>query len=293
MDALYIALQYLGIAILAFSLLEALTLKFVVRRRYDWRSALASFGVLIGRSVSEAVPIAIAMPGAYWLYNHRIFAPEQLGWLSYVILFVGLEFVYYWWHRLSHRSRWFWINHAVHHSPNELNLAAAYRVGWTARIIATYVIFLPLVLIGFAPQVVFAAYGLNLAYQFWIHTDWMPKLGPLEGVLNTPSAHRVHHASNLEYLDANYGGVLMVFDRLFGTYCAERDDVPIQYGLVTPLHSYNPIKIALHQIAPLVRDLRHARSLRAAMGYLFGPPGWQPDGTGTTTEDLRSRASLR
>ncbi len=121
----------LGIAILAASLIEAVVLLFVAKRAYDWRSSLASFGVLMGRGITEAVPIAIAMPGAYWLYEHRLFEPATLGAWSYGLLFIGLEFVYYWWHRISHRSRWFWANHAVHHSPNSFNLSAAYRVGWT------------------------------------------------------------------------------------------------------------------------------------------------------------------
>ena len=201
-------------------------LKFGLKRQYDWRASLASFVLIMGRGFSDLIPIAVAMPGAYWLYRHRVLEPEKLGAWGFVILFLGLEFVYYWWHRISHRSRWFWTHHAVHHSPNEFNLSAAYRLGWTSRIMATYVIFSPLALFGFEPPVIFAAYSLNLAYQFWIHTDWIPRLGPLEGILNTPSAHRVHHAANPEYLDANFGGVFLIFDRLFGTYRAERDELP-------------------------------------------------------------------
>jgi sterol desaturase/sphingolipid hydroxylase (fatty acid hydroxylase superfamily) len=179
----------------------------------------------------------------------------------------------------------------VHHSPNDFNLSAAYRLGWTSRIMATYVIFAPLACLGFQPHTIFAAYSLNLAYQFWIHTDWIPRLGFLEGILNTPAAHRVHHAANLEYLDSNFGGVLMIFDRLFGTYRAERDDVTIRYGLVKPLLSNNPFKIAFHQYWPWFSDLRSARSLSEVIGYTFGPPGWRPDGLGQTTEDLRRLAA--
>ncbi|HTE40172.1 MAG TPA: sterol desaturase family protein [Steroidobacteraceae bacterium] len=292
MDKLSTILQFFGVAVLAMAVMEALALKFIAKRGYDWRASLATLGVLVGRILTEGIPIALAMPGAFWLYAHRGFEPEQYGAWSYLILFFGLEFVYYWWHRTSHRSRWFWVNHAVHHSPNELNLSAAIRVGWTARLMATYVLFLPLVWIGFSPQVVFAAYGLNLAYQFWIHTEWIPRLGWLEGILNTPAAHRVHHASNLEYLDSNYGGVLVIFDRLFGTYRVELDSISIRYGLVTPLHSYHPIKIALHQCLPLLRDVWTARSPREVMGYVFGPPGWKPDGSGMTTENLRRAATL-
>jgi hypothetical protein len=142
------------------------------------------------------------------------------------------------------------------------------------------------------PRIVLMLLSLNLLYQFWVHATWIPRLGPLEWVLNTPSAHRVHHASNLEYLDGNYGGVLIVFDRLFGTYIAERADVPCRYGLVKPITGYNLLEIEFHQWAALWRDLRGARSLREAAGYLFKPPGWRPDGAGETTEDLRRAAAI-
>jgi sterol desaturase/sphingolipid hydroxylase (fatty acid hydroxylase superfamily) len=285
-------LAIFGIVMLASAFVEAFALRFVLKRRYDWRSSLASFVTLLGRGVTDLVPLAIAMPGAYWLYEHRAFDPEKLGVGSFFLLFVGLEFVYYWWHRISHRSRWFWTHHAVHHSPNDFNLSAAYRLGWTSRIMGTYVIFAPLAWIGYEPTTIFLAYSLNLAYQFWIHAEWIPRLGPLEGILNTASAHRVHHAANVEYLDSNFGGVLVVFDRLFGTYRPERDDVQIRFGLVKPLESYNPLKIAFHQFGPLLHDLSKARSLREVVGYLFGPPGWRPDGNGETTEDLRRRIAL-
>lgn len=136
------------------------------------------------------------------------------------------------------------------------------------------------------------AVTLNLLYQFWLHATWIPKLGALEGWLNTPSAHRVHHAANVEYLDANYGGVLLVFDRLFGTYIPERDDLPCRYGWVHPIVSANPLKVEFAQWGYLLRDLTRVRSLRALAGTLAGPPGWKPGGEGDTTEDLRRRAGF-
>jgi sterol desaturase/sphingolipid hydroxylase (fatty acid hydroxylase superfamily) len=141
--------------------------------------------------------------------------------------------------------------------------------------------------------VILVAFAINLLYQFWIHAEWIPKLGFLEGIINTPSAHRVHHASNLEYLDANYGGVLLVFDRLFGTYVAEREDLKPRYGWVKPLTSNNPLRIVFQPWIDIVADLRKARSARDVAGYLFGPPGWQPDGKGPTTENLRRQAAAQ
>jgi sterol desaturase/sphingolipid hydroxylase (fatty acid hydroxylase superfamily) len=198
------------------------------------------------------------------------------GFASFAVLFLGQEFCYYWYHRAAHRVRWFWAAHAVHHSPNEFNLGIAYRFGWTGRLAGNAVFLVPMIWLGFPPKAVFAALALNLLYQFWLHTEWVPKLGWLEYVLNTPSHHRVH-ASNADYIDKNYGGVLIVFDRLFGTFAAERNDLPCRYGLVVPLISHNPIGIAFHEWLKIATDLQGARSWREAIGYLFGPPGWRAD----------------
>ena len=282
---LFVALPTVVIA----SLIEAAVLS--RRASYDWRAAGVSLLDLVLRvGLQILLPLSIAMPLIVWTYQHRVNTIALDGWVAVLALFIGQEFCYYWYHRAAHRVRWFWCNHAVHHSPNELNLSAAYRIGMFGRLSGTALFFTPLVWLGFPPRVVFEVLSLNLLYQFWIHATWIPKLGWLEWVLNTPSAHRVHHAANLEYLDANYGGVLIVFDRLFGTYRAERDELPCRYGLVKPLHSYNPLRVELHQWAALLGDLRRARSLRALFGALLMPPGWQPGTDSQTTEDLRRRS---
>ena len=197
-------------------------------------------------------------------------------WWSWVLLFLGEEFYYYWMHRADHRIRWMWATHAVHHSSNQFVLANAYRLGWTQQISGAAVFMAPLVLLGFPPAMVLAALAANLLYQFWIHTELIGRLGPLEWVLNTPRHHRVHHARNSAYLDRNYGGVLIVFDRLFGTFAEERADMPCSYGLVEPLASNNPVRIAFHGWRQLWRALREARGLRECAIALFGPPEWRP-----------------
>jgi sterol desaturase/sphingolipid hydroxylase (fatty acid hydroxylase superfamily) len=273
--------------VLASALTEGLV-KTLRGRAFDWRAYACSLGDLAGRRLFELLPLSLAAPLLSFVWEHRLSTlPLDAAW-SLALLFFGEELCYYAYHRTSHRVRWFWATHAVHHSPNQLNFAAAYRLGWTGKLTGTVLFFAPLVWLGFPPLAVAGALGANLLYQFWLHADWIPKLGPLEWVLNTPSHHRVHHASNVEYLDANYGGVLIIFDRLFGTLVAEREDVPCRYGLVKPLHSYNPLYIAFHEWIALGRDLLRARGLRDGLGYLFGPPGWQPDGCGTTTANLRS-----
>jgi sterol desaturase/sphingolipid hydroxylase (fatty acid hydroxylase superfamily) len=218
-----------------------------------------------------------------WAHAHRLQTLALSTPEAFALLFIGQEFVYYWYHRAAHRVRWFWATHSVHHSPNELTLAAALRLGWTGKLSGNAVFLTPLVWLGFPPAAVLATLGANLLYQFWLHAPWMPRLGPLEWVLNTPTHHKVHHASNAEYLDCNYGGVLIVFDRLFGTFVDLRDDVPPRYGLTTPLVSHNPLRIALHGWIALAQDLRAARGARACLGVLFGPPAAaNPPNQGTT-----------
>jgi sterol desaturase/sphingolipid hydroxylase (fatty acid hydroxylase superfamily) len=263
--------------VIALATLEGLILTFVARRPYNWRSWAASATDALVREylVYAFVAVSLAGPLIDLAWRHRLTTIPLNGWASFAVLFVGQEFCYYWFHRAAHRVRWFWATHAVHHSPNEYNLGIAYRFGWTGRLTGSAVFYVPLIWLGFAPQAVFATLALNLLYQFWLHTEWVPKLGWLEYVLNTPSHHRVHHASNADYIDRNYGGVLIVFDRLFGTFAAERDDLPCRYGLVTPLKSNNPIRIAFHEWLKMAKDLSRARTAREVIGTLFAPPAWR------------------
>jgi sterol desaturase/sphingolipid hydroxylase (fatty acid hydroxylase superfamily) len=294
MEILYTILKAAVLTVLASSLLEALVLS--VRNgfaSYDWKAA----GLSVVDFLVREYPLAVLLPLGFWtgamgwFWQHRLFTLPMDHWTGWAACFIGQEFCYYWYHRAAHRVRWFWCTHAVHHSPNQLNLSAAYRFGWTGRLTGTLAFFMLAPLLGMPPRIVLMLLSLNLLYQFWTHATWIPRLGPLEWILNTPSAHRVHHASNLEYLDGNYGGVLIVFDRLFGTYIPERADLPPRFGLVNPITGYNLLTIEFHQWVALWHDLRSARSLTEACGYLFKPPGWRPDGQGQTTDDLRRQAN--
>jgi sterol desaturase/sphingolipid hydroxylase (fatty acid hydroxylase superfamily) len=273
--------------VLGVALLEGLWLARTRREGYDWKAYLTSAGDLAVRQLLNFLPYGLAAPVFMWAYQHRLFTFRMTEVGGVIGLFIGLEFFYYWFHRASHTVRWFWNTHSVHHSPNQLTLAAAYRLGWLGKFSGATIFFTPLAFLGFEPITILTALFLNLLYQFWLHADWIPRLGVLEYVLNTPSAHRVHHARNPEYLDANFGGVLVVFDRLFGTYVAERADLPCEYGLVTPVTTYNPVLINFQPWVGLAKDLAMARSMREAWGYLFGAPGWRPDGQGLTTAELR------
>jgi sterol desaturase/sphingolipid hydroxylase (fatty acid hydroxylase superfamily) len=286
-------LAYAGIFIVLASIVEGVVLSLRKPGSYPWRATGVSIVDMVVRNVLRFVlPATAALPIGQWLWEHRIFTVPLDSVGAFAVLFLGQEFCYYWYHRAGHRVRWFWLSHSIHHSPNDLNLAAAYRLGWTGIYSGVVLFFLPLVWLGFELQVVLLCLVVNLLYQFWIHATWIPKLGWLEYVLNTPSAHRVHHAANLEYLDGNYGGVLIVFDRLFGTYIAERDGVPIRYGWVHPIRTLNVFKLQVSPWLALWADLRQAKSVREVWGLFAKPPGWRAAGPGQTTQELRQAAVL-
>ncbi|MBM3549110.1 MAG: sterol desaturase family protein [Alphaproteobacteria bacterium] len=264
-------------AVIVLATIEGVVLDRLLKRDYDWKAYFVSLFDVTARELIYLLPLSLATPLFIWAWDNRIATVPLDSFAAFFALFIGMEFFYYWFHRCSHRMRWFWATHAVHHSPNQLNLSAAYRFGWTGRLTGTLLFYVPMVWLGFPIIVVVTALGLNLLYQFWLHVTWIPKLGWLEYVINTPSHHRVHHAANREYIDANYGGVLIIFDRIFGTFVAERDDVPCRYGLVTPLKSYNPIFVALHEWIAMGRDLLKAKTWRDRIRQLFGPPGRYPE----------------
>jgi sterol desaturase/sphingolipid hydroxylase (fatty acid hydroxylase superfamily) len=284
-------LLIIAILVVTVSLIEGVVLSYRKAGGYNWRTTGVSLQDLVVRNVLRYVlPTSLTLPVAQWLWDHRVFTVPLDSISAFALLFIGQEFCYYWYHRAGHRVRWFWLSHSIHHSPNELNLAAAYRLSWTGTYTGAVLFFMPLVWLGFPVQVVLACLALNLLYQFWIHATWIPKLGWLEYVLNTPSAHRVHHGANLEYLDGNYGGVLIVFDRLFGTYIAERDDITIRYGWVEPIHTLNVFKLQATPWIGFFKDLRAAKSAGEVWGLFVKPPGWRARGPGQTTEELRRAA---
>ena len=269
------AYRYLGALALLLMLvvvLEALLRRYVWRRPTDFRGVAASLGDAIVRRGVDLLGLTFAAPLPALAYAHRLATIRMDSVAAWLGLYLLVEFAYYWHHRLTHRVRWFWATHSVHHSSNQLMLASAIRLGWTGRLGGAVAFFAPLVWLGFAPQAVYGLLAAGLFYQFWIHADWLPRLGPLEWVLNTPTHHRVHHASNPEYLDRNYGSSLIVFDRLFGTFVALRPDIEIRYGLTKPVLSNNPVRIAFSEWIAMGRAFLAARGARSRLRVLFGPP---------------------
>jgi sterol desaturase/sphingolipid hydroxylase (fatty acid hydroxylase superfamily) len=265
------------LAMLAAAVVEGVVLGRRAAEGYDWRAYGASMADLVGRRVFEGLAVSLglvlAAPLLAWVHEHRLTTIAMDSVAAFALLFLGEELCYYAHHRCSHRVRWFWATHSVHHTPNQLTLATAMRLGWTGKVSGSALFFAPLVWIGFPPAAVVGAVAANLLYQFWLHTTCVPKLGSwFEWWFNTPSHHRVHHARNPEYLDCNYGGVLIVFDRVFGSFVDERADLPPRYGLTTPIVSYNPLRIAFHEWLALGRDVWRARSPGEVARAVLAPP---------------------
>jgi sterol desaturase/sphingolipid hydroxylase (fatty acid hydroxylase superfamily) len=239
----------------------------------DTRTSLVMGTGNVVVNVLWKLAVVAVYAGLYELTPLRLDAGD---WWVWVLLFFLDDLAYYWFHRVSHESRVFWASHVVHHSSQHSNLSTALRQTWVPM---TYLPFwLPLPLLGFEPWMVLLAQSWSLIYQFGLHTERIGKLPrPLEAILNTPSHHRVHHGANEQYLDRNYGGILVVWDRLFGTF--EPEGERVRYGLTKNLSTFNPVRVAFHEYAALGRDVRAARSWRARWSVLLRGPGYRPPPT--------------
>ncbi|MEM1147317.1 MAG: sterol desaturase family protein [Pseudomonadota bacterium] len=258
--------------------------------RYETADAITSLAMGLGNAIVGTLTgvAAVWMLMLAWPYR-MMTMPET--WWSFLLVFVLYDLVYYWKHRFAHRIRWFWMEHVTHHSSRHYNLTTALRQPWFGPFSGLILVGWVLVLLGFHSAFIGIAAGINLVYQFWIHTETIEKCPRwFETVFNTPSHHRVHHAINPRYLDANYAGVFIIWDKLFGTFIPEQALDKPDYGIVKPLKSYNPIIVAYHEFAALLRDcwsdgLRPMTWLKRA----FNPPGWSPHGDHNRSEDIRAR----
>lgn len=273
----------------ALIVVEMIAIRLGARGAYETHDMAASLSMGFGNQISGLVTGGLVI-GAYVLAAQIAIFDIPWAWWSLILCFFAEDLCYYWFHRTAHLNRWFWASHVVHHSSQHYNLSTALRQTWTGAVSLSFVFWLPLIVLGFPPAMVVMFQAISLIYQFWIHTEVIDRMGPLEAVLNTPSHHRVHHATNPRYLDANYAGVLIIWDRMFGTFVGERTDDAPRYGLVHNLGTFNPLRIALHEWAGIGRDLKRAKSWRARLGYLFGPPGWSPDGSRRTSKMIKADA---
>ncbi|MBO0333466.1 sterol desaturase family protein [Sneathiella sp. CAU 1612] len=263
------------------------------KSNYEMHDSAASLLMGLGNFAIGLVNFGIVGAVALWVYQYRLF---DIGyhWWAFVLILFAEDFVYYWFHRLSHEHRIWWAAHINHHSSQYYNLTTALRQTWTGAFIGTWIPWLLLSFIGFPLALILFQKGISLVYQFWIHTEAIDRMWkPVEAVMNTPSHHRVHHATNPKYLDANYAGIFIIWDKLFGSFVPEDKAEPCRYGIVKQIASFNPLIIAFHEWVGIFSDLFHAKSFKAAFMYIFGPPGWSEDGSRLTSRMIKERERIR
>ncbi len=267
-------------AFIGLLVLEAVLDAVMRRELYEFKDTAASLTMGVGNVLLGLVNKAMVF--AIFTAVHR-FALFKIGyqWWAWLALFFADDLTYYWFHRVSHECRLFWASHVVHHSSQRYNLGTALRQTWTGGFMS-FVFWLWLPLVGFPPVMVLTMQAVSLLYQFWIHTELVKNMGPLEWVLNTPSHHRVHHGSNEQYLDRNHAGALIIWDRMFGTF--EPEGEKVIYGLTKNIRSYNPLRIAFHEWIDIWNDVRRAPTWRMKLQSVFGRPG--------RTEETRARAAV-
>jgi len=278
-------------AVPGFLLLIVIEMFWAARRapeKYEPRDTLTSLGLGIGSTVAGALTAGLVLAMALWLYQHRVFTIGWQWW-AWIACFVLDDFNYYLAHRLGHRSRWFWASHVNHHSSQHYNLSTALRQTWTGFIALGFAFRIWPAFLGFHPAMIATCGAINLIYQFWIHTEAIGRMPRwFEAVMNTPSHHRVHHATNPIYLDRNYAGVFIIWDRLLRTFQPELDGVAIRYGIVRQLGSFNLLWSVFHEWVGIGRDVWRA-PWRAKLPYMFAPPGWSHDGSRDTSDSIRER----
>ncbi len=253
---------------------------------YETKDALTSIGMGLGNVFLGILSKALVFGIFLVIYNNlRLFTIPFTWWAWILILFID-DFAYYWFHRISHESRFFWASHVVHHSSQKYNLSTALRQTWTGGFLA-FVFWLPLPFLGFHPAMILAQMSISLIYQYWIHTEFIKKMPNwFEAVFNTPSHHRVHHATNPQYLDRNHAGIFIFWDKWFGSFEPEIEKP--RYGLVKNITSFNPLYVAFHEWIDLLSDVFSSKtSLWNRLKYLIKPPGWKHDGTGVLSNDIR------
>jgi len=269
-----------------FIALEALSLKFLVDEDgsdaadrftgYEARDTRTNLLMGVGSLIVNGTARLAALVAYAALY---VLAPVHLDthrWYTWLFALLIVDLLFYSEHRAAHRVRILWAAHQAHHNSQRFNLSTAVRQKWNPW--WELIVWVPLPLMGLPPWLIFTTFSINLIFQFFVHTERIDRMwGPVEFVFNTPSHHRVHHASDAEYLDKNYAGMLIVWDRMFGSYAEERQRPT--YGLTTNVDSYNPFRLQYHEYAAIARDVRRATRWRHRFGYAFGPPGWSPPAT--------------
>ena len=270
-----------------------------IKDLYHWKDLGSSLVMGIGSTIIapliKTITVILLFNFVYEIFNPLVNGVRTniLGWESfsyawYVWLLCQLadDFSYYWFHRQNHMVRFFWAAHIVHHSSEKFNLGTAVRNGWFT-IFYKPLFYVWIVAIGFPPEMLVVSLGIEALWQFQLHSQFIPKLGIIDYVMNTHTMHQVHHARNLEYMDKNHGGFLSIFDRIFGTFKELDDDIDIEYGVTKGPDSYNPIVILTHEYKDIWIDVKKADTFYEKWMYTFGPPGWSHDGSSLTIKQQR------
>ncbi|MDH5381856.1 MAG: sterol desaturase family protein [Cyclobacteriaceae bacterium] len=223
----------------------------------------------------------------------NIFGYQSFGyeWYFWVLCQLGDDITFYWFHRLSHTIRFFWAAHIPHHSSEYFNYGTGIRISWFTLVNKPF-FYIWLMAIGFHVEMVIICLAIETIYQFQLHTKLVPKLGVLEKILVTHTQHQVHHGKNIEYLDKNHGGILSIWDRLFGSFREYDEKIKIEYGILNKELSFNPIQIITHEYQSIWEDVKSSKNLTEAFKYVFGPPGWSPDGSRKTARELQNELKL-
>jgi sterol desaturase/sphingolipid hydroxylase (fatty acid hydroxylase superfamily) len=272
------------------AILIEITAKKLLNARGTLNSVDDSVSIFMGLMsvVTNGAAAFITLGMLLWAEQFKIF-DLPLTLTVIIACFILDDLRYYLHHRIAHRCRWPWAMHIIHHSSRRYSLAVALRQGWTKHFTGTTVLKIPLVLIGFNPILVIFCGALNAVYQFFLHTETVHKLPKwFEAIFNTPSHHRVHHGKNPEYLDSNYAGTLIIWDKIFGTFVPENENAYPDYGLVKDFETFNPFKIFIHEYWGILKDVFGSkRSLKDRLLYIVAPPGWSHDNSRKTSKDIK------
>lgn len=270
------------------------------RSLYDWKDLSSSIvmgaGSVVLAPLVKMLLAGVTFEAVFYIFNtadangvyHNILGYESFGWGIHVWLACQFldDLSYYWFHRLNHTVRFLWAAHIVHHSSDHYNYGTGIRNGWFTLLYKPF-FYMWLPALGFNPKMVLICLGIEALWQFQLHTQYIKKLGFLEKFLNTYTMHQAHHAQNLEYLDKNHGGYLNLFDKIFGSWIELDDDIDVKYGVIHAPDSHNPLVIVSHEYKDIWNDVKKSKNLLHAFMYVFGPPGWSPDGSTLTVRQMQ------
>lgn len=268
-----------------FSILEIASLIFLIAvisettwdcilgKRKLFKDSAANFIIAVVTSILERTLYGSIFVIGLVLTSNLSIIQIQSSWWSWILAFILADLTYYWMHRAEHQIRILWANHSIHHSSEEFNFTTALRISWVDALIE-WVFFVPMMLLGFSVVQTIIVFLIIISYQSWVHTEKIGKLGAIDKILNTPSAHRVHHGQNRQYINKNYGGVFMIWDQIFGTY--EPEGEKVIYGITIPIRSFNPLIINFNEYYLIWKDIKNAKNISEFFSYIFKGPGWKP-----------------